>query len=64
MSYYGRFCRSAVYPLLRRVSFYLRRWAWKKYKRLRTYKRFDRWWTGLLDREPGLFVHWRWVRAY
>ena len=64
MRYYGRFYRSALYPLLLRVSFYLRRWAARKYKRLRTYKRFKRWWTRLLQREPGLFAHWRWVRAY
>ena len=50
MHYYGRFYRSVLYPLLRRVSFYLRRWAGKKYRRLRTYKRFKRWWTGLLER--------------
>ena len=64
MNYYGRFYRSAMDPLLRRVSSYLRRWAGKKYKRLRTFTRFMRWWTGLQDREPGLFAHWRWVRAY
>lgn len=64
MRYYGRFYRSKLYPLLLRVSFYLRRWAARKYKRLRTYKRFKRWWTGLLERQPGLFAHWRWVRAY
>jgi RNA-directed DNA polymerase len=64
MHYYGRFNRSALYPLLRRVSLYLRRWAGKKYKRLRAYKRFKRWWTGLIDRQPDLFAQWRWVRAY
>jgi RNA-directed DNA polymerase len=64
MNYYGRYYRTELYPLLRRASSYLRRWAGKKYKRLRTFKRFKRWWTGLQDREPGLFAHWRWVRAY
>ena len=64
MNYYGRYYRSELEPLLQRVSTYLRRWARKKYKRLRTFKRFKRWWTGLLKREPGLFAHWRWVRAY
>jgi RNA-directed DNA polymerase len=64
MRYYGRFYRSALDPLLRRVSFYLRRWAGKKYKRLRTHKRFQRWWAGLQDREPALFAHWTWARAY
>ena len=37
MDYYGRFYRSALYPLLRRVNIYLRRWAGKKYRRLRTF---------------------------
>ena len=64
MRYYGRFYRSALDPLLRRVSFYLKRWAGKKYKRLRTHKRFQRWWAGLQDREPALFAHWTWARAY
>jgi RNA-directed DNA polymerase len=64
MRYYGRFYRSALDPLLRRVSFYLKRWAGKKYKRLRTHKRFQRWWHGLQEREPALFAHWQWVRSY
>jgi RNA-directed DNA polymerase len=64
MNYYGRFYRSAMAALLLRVSAYLRRWAGKKYRRLRTYNRFKRWWAGLLERDPGLFAHWRWVRAY
>jgi RNA-directed DNA polymerase len=64
MNYYGQFYRSMLYPLLRRVSTYLRRWAGKKYRRLRTHKRFKRWWTGLIERAPGLFAQWRWVRAY
>ena len=64
MHYYGRYYRSELDPLLRRVSTYLRRWAGKKYKRLRTYTRFKRWWAGLLEREPALFAHWQWVRAY
>ena len=64
MHYYGRYYRSAMAPLLRRVSTYLRRWAGKKYRRLRTHKRFKRWWAGLLAREPSLFAQWKWVRAY
>jgi RNA-directed DNA polymerase len=64
MRYYGRYCRAQLFPLLRRVSTYLRRWAGKKYRRLRTYRRFKRWWTGLQEREPGLFAHWKWERAY
>ena len=40
------------------------RWARKKYKRLRTWKRFKAWWGGVTEREPELFVHWAWMRAY
>ena len=60
----GRFYRSVMSPLLKRVNSYLRRWARKKYRRLRTHKRFKRWWAGLLERVPGLFVQWKWVRSY
>jgi RNA-directed DNA polymerase len=64
MNYYGRFYRSRLSPLLQRINTYLMRWAGKKYKRLRPYRRFQRWWFGVLDREPELFVHWRWVRTF
>jgi RNA-directed DNA polymerase len=65
MHYYGRFYRSEMFPLLQRINTYLVRWAGKKYRRrLRTHKRIERWWTELLERQPGLFAHWKWVRAY
>jgi group II intron reverse transcriptase/maturase len=64
INYYGRFYRTALDPLLKRVNVYLRRWAGRKYNRLRTNKRFSRWWTGLLSRQPGLFAHWRLARSY
>jgi hypothetical protein len=64
ISYYGLFGRKTLNQLLRRVNTYLTRWARRKYKRLRGYKRFHRWWTGLIDREPGLFVHWSRTRAF
>jgi RNA-directed DNA polymerase len=63
MQYYGRFYRSAMAPLLQRVNTYLRRWAGKKYRRLRSHKRFKRWWTGVLERQPALFAQWKWVHA-
>jgi RNA-directed DNA polymerase len=64
MTYYGRFYRSQLYPFLRRINTYLMRWARKKYKRLRSYKRFRAWWTGLVQRAPGLFKHWAWDREF
>jgi len=64
INYYGRFYRSALFPLLRRLNAYLRRWAGRKYRLLRTEKRYRKWLTGLLERQPGLFTHWRVVRTY
>ncbi len=64
MSYYGRFYRSALLPLLERLNTYLKRWAGRKYKRLQTYKRVKAWWLGILDRDPDLFAHWRWARTF
>ena len=64
MTYYGRFYRSQLYPLLRRINTYLMRWARKKYKRLRSYKRLRAWWTGLVQRAPGLFKQWAWDREF
>jgi len=64
MNYFGRFYRSQLYPILQRINTCLMRWAGKKYKRLRPYKRFKVWWSGVLDREPGLFTHWAWVRTF
>jgi RNA-directed DNA polymerase len=64
INYYGRFYRSALFPLLRRFNAYIRRWAGRKYRRLRTEKRYRKWLTGLFERQPGLFTHWRVVRTY
>ena len=64
MNYYGRFNRAEMYSLLNRVNTYVMRWARKKYVRLRTWKRFNAWWRGVTEREPELFAHWAWMRAY
>jgi hypothetical protein len=63
MNYYGRFHRSRLYPLLQRINTYLMRWAGKKYKRLRGYRRFKTWWLGVVRNDPELFAHWRWART-
>jgi hypothetical protein len=53
MHYYGRFYRSQMHPLLHRINTYLMRWAGKKYKRLRSYKRFKAWWLGSSIETPS-----------
>jgi RNA-directed DNA polymerase len=58
MAYYGRFCRTALNSLLQHFNTYLVRWAKRKYKRLRTFKKVRKWWEGLTARQPRLFAHW------
>ena len=63
INYYGRFYKSRLYPLLRRINEYLVRWAKRKYKRLRGHsRRARRWLVRVARREPTLFAHWRIVR--
>ncbi len=63
VNYYGRFYPSALYPSLNRINDYLVRWIVQKYKRFR-----GRWMRArdALGRaaklDPGLFVHWQFVR--
>jgi RNA-directed DNA polymerase len=61
INYYGRYYRTALRPLLRRINAYILRWARKKYQRLRAFKRAMAWWTGVVQRDPNLFRHWRWT---
>jgi RNA-directed DNA polymerase len=64
MNYYGEFYRSALYRLLQRINTYLVRWARRKFKRLRSFKKAKRWWKGLIRRQPDLFAHWAWVTSF
>jgi RNA-directed DNA polymerase len=60
INYYGRFYKSALHPLLRRINEYLLRWARRKYKRLRRHDRRARQWlASVVRREPNLFAHWK-----
>jgi len=60
INYYGRFYKSMLYPVLRRINEYLVRWAMRKYKRLRGHlTRAVEWLARVSRREPGLFAHWR-----
>jgi RNA-directed DNA polymerase len=60
INYYGRFYRSELVRLLKRINEYLVRWARWKYKRLRRYPaKARRFLATVYRREPGLFAHWR-----
>ncbi|MBA3740936.1 MAG: group II intron reverse transcriptase/maturase, partial [Chloroflexi bacterium] len=63
INFYGRFYRSELISLLRRIDEYLVRWAMRKYKRLRGHRtRTWRFLAAIAKREPGLFAHWMLVR--
>jgi RNA-directed DNA polymerase len=64
LQYYGRFYRSELYPLLKRINTYLMRWVRKKYRRLHGFKKAHAWWKMVGQRVPHLFFHWRWTRGF
>lgn len=60
INYYGRFYKSMLYPLLRRINEHLVRWACRKYKRLRRReRRAKELLARAAERYPALFAHWR-----
>jgi group II intron reverse transcriptase/maturase len=63
MQYYGAFYQTATYRFLRHINYYLMRWFRKKYRKLKTFKRFHKRWKQVTDRWPLLFAHWEWVHS-
>jgi RNA-directed DNA polymerase len=60
INYYGRFYKSALYPVFRHLNRTLTWWARRKYKRLRHHQRRAEYWLGgVAQREPGMFAHWQ-----
>jgi RNA-directed DNA polymerase len=60
IQYYGRFYKSALYPVLRHMNRALILWAQRKYKKLsRHRRRAEHWLGGIARREPQLFAHWQ-----
>ncbi len=60
INYYGRFYRSMLVRLLKRINEYLVRWARWKYRRLRRYPaKARRLLAAVFRRQPDLFAHWR-----
>ena len=59
LNYYGRYRRSALYPILRQIQNALVRWAIRKYKKLRGHwLRATHWLGRIARREPRLFASW------
>jgi RNA-directed DNA polymerase len=64
LQYYGRFYKSKLYALCKRINTYLVRWARKKYRRLHGFKKVHAWWKALGERYRRLFAHWRFTRGF
>jgi len=61
MSYYGRYYRSALYPLLSRINYRIQRWLQAKHKRLRAFKAMQAAWKRTTTQYPRALPHWQWV---
>ena len=61
MRYYGRYYRSALYPLLARLNYRIQRWLHAKYKRLRVLKAMRAAWARIITQHPRALPHWPWV---
>ena len=60
VQYYGCYNKSALVGALRSLDNALRRWAQRKYKRLKAHvRRAWDWLGGLKAQQPDLFAHWR-----
>jgi RNA-directed DNA polymerase len=60
LQYYGRYYRSALYPIARALDRDLALWAKRKYKKLRHHlRRAAHWITRISRRDPGWFAHWQ-----
>jgi RNA-directed DNA polymerase len=58
--YYGRYQRSALYPVWRHFNKTLASWATRKYKRFRNRKVWaSKFIQRISEKEPHLFAHWR-----
>lgn len=60
IEYYGRYHRSALYPVFRHLNLKLVIWAKRKYKRLRGSKtRATKFLLKIAEAQPQLFAHWK-----
>jgi RNA-directed DNA polymerase len=60
LNYYGRYSRSAMYPVWRHFNKTLIAWAMRKHKRFRNRKtRASLFLEGISQKQPSLFAHWR-----
>lgn len=60
INYYGKYYKSAIYPILRQLNWKLSTWIARKYKRVNgRQRRAKLWLANIAKRNPELFVHWQ-----
>lgn len=59
INYYGHFYKSEMYGVLRYINQKLNYWVRRKYKKLNSSRRAERWLGQIAFREPNLFAHWK-----
>lgn len=60
ISYYGKFYKSAMYPLFQRLNERLAHWVARKFKRCKRHKtRAIKWLGSMCKQHPTLFAHWK-----
>lgn len=60
INYYGKYTRSALYPVLRHFNLTLVAWAMRKYRRFRHRKTWAaKFMERISEENPRLFAHWR-----
>lgn len=60
INYYGKFYKSAMYPLFHQLNYRLEHWVTRKIKRYRHHKRRARYWLSCIAKQqPDLFAQWR-----
>jgi RNA-directed DNA polymerase len=62
IGYFGRYHKSALYPVFQHLNLTLSWWAMRKYKRFKGHRRRAEQWLGrIARRQPTLFAHWQFL---
>lgn len=60
INYYGKYQKSALFPVFRHFNMSLARWVMRKYKNFKGRKtKTANFLEGLLEKQPKLFAHWK-----
>jgi len=59
LNYYGKYYKSALYPIRNHLNRKVVKWAVRKYKRMKgSQRRATKWLNRIKKKEPNLFAHW------